>query len=169
MAAADETSFELFKEALAIPGTDCWPFDLARVQLAYGERLRRVGPPTQSRVQLRSALETFERLGARPWANRAATELRATGQAKPRGVGFPREGLTPQEREIAMLARPVSAISRSDSASTSPTGRSALTCTVPSPNLASRRGLACATRSTRYPRSKAAAITAASPLLIDRE
>jgi DNA-binding CsgD family transcriptional regulator len=104
MAAADETSFELFKEALAIPGTDCWPFDLARVQLAYGERLRRVGPPTQSRVQLRSALETFERLGARPWANRAATELRATGQAKPRGVGFPREGLTPQEREIAMLA-----------------------------------------------------------------
>jgi DNA-binding CsgD family transcriptional regulator len=104
MAAADETSVELFKEALAIPGSDCWPFDLARLQLAYGERLRRVGPPTQSRVQLRSALETFERLGARPWANRAATELRATGQTKPRNGGFPREGLTPQEREIAMLA-----------------------------------------------------------------
>jgi hypothetical protein len=27
--------------ALTIPGIDRWPFDLARVQLAYGERLRR--------------------------------------------------------------------------------------------------------------------------------
>ena len=31
----------LFETALTIPGIDRWPFDLARVQLAYGERLRR--------------------------------------------------------------------------------------------------------------------------------
>jgi len=104
IAAEDATAFELFEQALAIPGADDWPFDLARVQLAYGERLRRARPSAQSRVQLRSALQTFERLGARPWASRAATELRATGQSKPRGIWLPTESLTPQEREIALLA-----------------------------------------------------------------
>lgn len=104
IAAADETAFELFEAALTIPDADCWPFDLARVQLVYGERLRRLRPPTESRVHLTAALEAFERLGARPWADRAAKELRATGQTKPRRVEFPKEKLTPQEREIAMLA-----------------------------------------------------------------
>jgi len=59
---------------------------------------------TESRSHLTTALETFDRLGARPWADRAATELRATGQTKPRRIGLPTEGFTPQEREIAMLA-----------------------------------------------------------------
>jgi len=37
-----------------------------------------------AREQLNAALEIFERLGARPWMDRAGTELRATGQTKPR-------------------------------------------------------------------------------------
>ena len=41
MAAPDDTALELFQAALALPGIERWQFDLARVRLAYGERLRR--------------------------------------------------------------------------------------------------------------------------------
>jgi DNA-binding NarL/FixJ family response regulator len=77
---------------------------MARVQLAYGERLRRMPRMTDARVQLAAAIETFERLGARPWADRARNELRATGQTKPRVDPYTRVPLTPQEGEIASLA-----------------------------------------------------------------
>ena len=102
--APDEHAVEVFEDALATPGADHWPFNLARLELAYGERLRRLRAASESRVQLTAALETFERLGARPWADRAAKELRATGQTRHRGDGHDREPLTPQEHEIAMLA-----------------------------------------------------------------
>ena len=104
IAAPDGSALGLFEEALAIPGADRFPFDLARVQLLYGERLRRVRATKESRPYLAAALETFERLGARPWAARAASELRATGQTRARPGQPARESLTPQEREIAMLA-----------------------------------------------------------------
>jgi DNA-binding CsgD family transcriptional regulator len=104
VAAADDHANHLFEQALAIPGADHWPFDLARVHLAYGERLRRLRATTDSRVHLGAALETFERLGARPWATRSGSELRATGQTKPRAGEYAWASLTPQEREIAMLA-----------------------------------------------------------------
>jgi hypothetical protein len=41
------------------------------------------------------ALDTFERLGARPWAERACSELRATGLIKPGAAGRDRFLLTP--------------------------------------------------------------------------
>jgi DNA-binding CsgD family transcriptional regulator len=104
IAAPDDVAAALFEEALAVPGAERFPFDLARVRLCYGERLRRARAKTESRAQLTAALETFERLGARPWATRAASELRATGPIKPR-AGQPEPGpLTPKERQIAMLA-----------------------------------------------------------------
>jgi DNA-binding CsgD family transcriptional regulator len=104
IAAPDDSAAGLFEEALAIPGVERWPFDLARVHLNYGERLRRDQSTTGSRLHLTAALETFERLGARPWADRAASELRATGQTRPRAEERHRVSLTPQEREIATLA-----------------------------------------------------------------
>jgi DNA-binding CsgD family transcriptional regulator len=104
IAAPDESALGLFEEALAIPGIDRWSFDLARVQLVYGERLRRKRTMTESRVHLSAALETFERLGAQPWATRAGSELRATGRTKPRAGEYASASLTPQEREISMLA-----------------------------------------------------------------
>jgi DNA-binding CsgD family transcriptional regulator len=104
IAAPDYDASGLFEEALAIPGVQRWPFDLARVQLLYGERLRRTRNVAGSRGHLDSARETFERLGARPWAQRAASELRAAGQARPRASEQGRDALTPQEREIALLA-----------------------------------------------------------------
>ena len=106
MAAREGHGSAWFEQALAIPGADRWPFDLARVQLAYGERLRRARATTKARVHLAAALRTFEGLGARPWAARAGVELRAAGQAT-----IPADGqaqapgsLTPQEREVALLA-----------------------------------------------------------------
>jgi DNA-binding CsgD family transcriptional regulator len=105
VAAPDNSAPGLFERALSIPGASHWPFDLARVQLAYGERLRRGRAATaEARVHLTAALETFERLGARPWAGRAASELRASGQTGPRVHEQAGDTLTPQEHEIAMLA-----------------------------------------------------------------
>jgi DNA-binding CsgD family transcriptional regulator len=104
IAAPDDLAPGLFQEALAVPGADRFPFDLGRVRLCYGERLRRARATTDSRAQLTAALEIFERLRARPWAARAAGELRAAGQADPRGSQRGRDSLTPQELEIAELA-----------------------------------------------------------------
>jgi DNA-binding CsgD family transcriptional regulator len=94
-----------FDTALATPGAGRWPFTQARIRLAYAERLRRAGSASESRRHLTDALDTFERLGAAPWAARARTELRAGGipATHPAGPG-PTVALTPQEREIATLA-----------------------------------------------------------------
>jgi tetratricopeptide (TPR) repeat protein len=81
IAAPDATALALFEEAVALEGIDRWPFDLARVQLAFGERLRRLRALRHARRHLNAALEAFERLGAQPWSDRAAHELRARGQA----------------------------------------------------------------------------------------
>jgi DNA-binding CsgD family transcriptional regulator len=95
---------EIFETAVTSPGCERWPFDLGRVQLAYGEHLRRSRATTESRRLFTQAFENFERLGARPWAARAAQELRATGHASIRADDFAVPPLTPQEQEIAMLA-----------------------------------------------------------------
>jgi DNA-binding CsgD family transcriptional regulator len=104
IASPDDEAGALFEGALAIPGADRWPFDLARIQLFYGERLRRAKATTDARTHLTTAVDVFQRLGAGPWATRAANELRATGhsigQVDPFGPG----SLTPQQREIAELA-----------------------------------------------------------------
>ena len=104
IAGQDDAAPGLFEKALAIPGADRFPFDLARIRLCYGERLRRARATTGSRAQLTAALEIFERLGAKPWAARAATQLRAAGRTDPRAGLRECDPLTPQEREIAMLA-----------------------------------------------------------------
>jgi DNA-binding CsgD family transcriptional regulator len=105
IAAPDHQAGDLFEEALAIPGADRWPFDLARIQLAYGERLRRTKATTHARSQLAAALDTFQRLGAQPWAARAGNELRATGLSRGQAAASGGQvSLTPQQREIAQLA-----------------------------------------------------------------
>ncbi|MET8275082.1 LuxR C-terminal-related transcriptional regulator, partial [Streptomyces sp. NPDC005096] len=100
----DDEALALFTKALAVTGAGRWLFDFARVQLAYGERLRRVRATTESRGPLSAALSTFEHLGARPWAERAETELRAAGSGTRRPGTSKAHTLTPQELEIARLA-----------------------------------------------------------------
>jgi DNA-binding NarL/FixJ family response regulator len=56
----------------------------------------------EARQVLREALNTFERLGAEPWAMRAHNELAATGEkSRKRDVTVTRQ-LTPQELQIAL-------------------------------------------------------------------
>ena len=99
---AGEDEFDArFGRALKLHGGG-WPFARARTQLCYGERLRRAGRRIDARAQLRTALETFERLGARPWAERASDELRATGERIARRDPTASERLTPQELQIAL-------------------------------------------------------------------
>ncbi|WP_234533783.1 AAA family ATPase [Streptomyces shenzhenensis] len=100
----DDQALRLFAKALTVPGAERWPFDFARVQLAHGERLRRVRATAESRGPLTAALSAFERLGARPWVERAETELRATGWNSGRPRTSLAHTLTPQELEIARLA-----------------------------------------------------------------
>jgi DNA-binding CsgD family transcriptional regulator len=109
MAASNADYRDLFERALGTPESDLWPFELARIQLAYGERLRRTKSPAQARAHLSVALDRFEQLAARPWATRAGNELRATGQRRmpaTRLKGDPAadSALTAQQRQIAELA-----------------------------------------------------------------
>ncbi|MEV5827670.1 AAA family ATPase [Spirillospora sp. NPDC052242] len=93
-------SDDAFAEALRLHTN---PFEAARTALLFGERLRRAHRPAEARAHLRTAWETFEQAGARPWARRAQDELRAageSGQAPPPAV---LDALTPQELRIAGL------------------------------------------------------------------
>jgi len=77
----------------------------ARARLVYGEWLRREGRRLEAREQLRTAYESLDRIGAAAFAERARRELRATGEtARKRSVAT-RDRLTPQEAQIAELAR----------------------------------------------------------------
>ena len=92
-----------FRAALDLQASGATPFERARTQLAYGERLRRERRKTDARTQLRDALGTFEGLGAELWAERARGELRATGETARRRDASTVDDLTPQELRIAQL------------------------------------------------------------------
>jgi DNA-binding CsgD family transcriptional regulator len=77
-------------------------FETARTRLAYGERLRRARNRVLAREQLRAALDTFEHLGAGPWADRASAELAATGETRRRRDPSTIDELTPQELQISL-------------------------------------------------------------------
>jgi len=104
MVASDDEASDLVAEALAPSGIEEWPFELARVRLAHGERLRRVRRTREARIQLACARDGFEGLGARTWSLRAATELGATGAKRGHDSRAGGAALTPQEQEIALLA-----------------------------------------------------------------
>jgi DNA-binding CsgD family transcriptional regulator len=101
--AADGGFAAYFEEAVRLHEQTPDAFEAARTRLAYGERLRRTRNRVLARQQLRTAADTFERLDARPWADRARAELAATGE-KRRGQGRSTiDELTPQELQIALL------------------------------------------------------------------
>lgn len=96
---------EHYEAALKLHAATDGLFQRARTQLLYGEALRRAKQRSAARPQLRAALETFERLGAAPWAQRTCHELRATGEtARIRDTSTVHQ-LTSQELQIARLAR----------------------------------------------------------------
>jgi DNA-binding CsgD family transcriptional regulator len=92
-----------FEEALATNLTR-WPFQRARIQLAYGQWLRRDHRVAESRAVLRSARDTFDALGCTPWGEQARRELRASGERSRRRLPEARDQLTAQELQISRLA-----------------------------------------------------------------
>ena len=103
MTAPDSEAGDLYESALTHPGIGDFPFDHARIALAQGMWLRRMRRHTEARTALEFAAETFDRLGARPWADRTRGELRAAGASTKRSLGDA-ETLSAQERRIADLA-----------------------------------------------------------------
>jgi DNA-binding NarL/FixJ family response regulator len=99
--AGDGAAEEELAEALRLHGEQTRPLDRARTQLLLGEHLRRGRQRVAAREQLRAALADFRALGAALWAERAESELRASGAtARKRDPGTLGE-LTPQERQVA--------------------------------------------------------------------
>ena len=102
---ADEAAAaeQLYEEAIEHHARAGLAYQVARTQLAYGEWLRRQRRKVDARAQLRTALDTFEGLGTKHWAERARGELNATGEtARKRDVST-LDDLTPQELRIAQL------------------------------------------------------------------
>jgi DNA-binding CsgD family transcriptional regulator len=97
-----ETSY---REAIERLGRTPLRPELARAHLLYGEWLRREGRRADARAQLRTAHDMFAAIGMEAFAGRARGELAATGEtARQRSVEA-RDTLTPQEAQIARLAR----------------------------------------------------------------
>lgn len=97
---------EHFERALTLHAGSPRVFDRARTQLAYGEYLRRARRRVDAREHLRAALATFEDLQARPWADRASQELRASGETvRRRDPTSTAVELTPTELQVAQLVR----------------------------------------------------------------
>ncbi|MFD6351063.1 helix-turn-helix transcriptional regulator [Nocardia tengchongensis] len=102
----DEGAEDLYSRALEIHDREARPIEFARTALLYGEWLRRARRKSEARNQLNEALEVFDRLELRPWAERARHELSAAGApaADPAGASATATGLTPQELQIVRLA-----------------------------------------------------------------
>ena len=103
LAKAPDEAARHYEQALQAHEHGGSPFDHARTELLYGEHLRRERRRSEARPHLRSALGTFEQLGAAPWSDRASAELRATGETARKRDPSAAAQLTPQERQIARL------------------------------------------------------------------
>jgi tetratricopeptide (TPR) repeat protein len=99
--AEGETARGLFEEALTLHARSRRPFERARTELAYGEFLRRARRRVEARTHLQAALDRFEQLNARPWAERARLELRAAGRTARKRDPSTVLQLTPQEMQVA--------------------------------------------------------------------
>ena len=96
---------ELYREAIERLGRCRAAPHLARAHLLYGEWLRRERRRLEAREHLRTAHEMFTTMGTRAFADRAERELAATGEHARKRTVETTADLTPQERQVALLAR----------------------------------------------------------------
>jgi DNA-binding CsgD family transcriptional regulator len=105
LTSAGEFAESLYREAIdRLRRTQLRP-ELARAQLLYGEWLRREGRRIDAREQLRTAHDLLTAIGMEAFAERARQELLATGERVRKRSAETRDQLTPQEEQIARLAR----------------------------------------------------------------
>ena len=101
----DDSADALYREAIERLERTRIRIELARAHLLYGEWLRRENRRVDARAQLRTAYETFSHSGCEAFAERARRELVATGETAPRRTVLTRDVLTPQEAQVARMAR----------------------------------------------------------------
>jgi ATP/maltotriose-dependent transcriptional regulator MalT len=99
-----QTAEPLYREAIDRLGRTRVRTALARAHLLYGEWLRRERRRLDAREQLRTAHNMLSSMGAEAFAERAARELRATGENVRKRTADTRDQLTAQETQIAQLA-----------------------------------------------------------------
>ena len=95
---------DLFQQAIDLLSATPAAPDHARALLVYGEWLRREKRRLEARQHLRQAYDQLTAMGAEAFAERARTELEATGEHVQRR-DLVQTALTPQERQVATLAR----------------------------------------------------------------
>ncbi|MEU0072058.1 AAA family ATPase [Streptomyces sp. NPDC006332] len=94
----------LYREAIERLGNTEVRTEFARVQLLYGEWLRRGNRRADARAHLAAAYDMLSQIGAEAFAERARRELQATGAKVRKRTAATHETLTPQEAQIARLA-----------------------------------------------------------------
>ena len=94
-----------YRDAIEQLGRSLLRPELARAHLLYGEWLRRQGRRVDAREQLKTAHDELTSIGMEAFAERARRELLATGERVRKRTIETREDLTPQEVQIARLAR----------------------------------------------------------------
>jgi DNA-binding CsgD family transcriptional regulator len=96
---------ELYGEAINRLGRTQLRPELARAHLLYGEWLRREGRRVDAREHLHTAHDMLADIGMEAFARRSRGELLATGETVRKRTDGARRDLTPQEAQIAELAR----------------------------------------------------------------
>ncbi|WP_245666651.1 AAA family ATPase [Actinomadura latina] len=102
--AGDEAE-PLYLEAIQRFADERIPIMVGRCNLLYGEALRRARRPADARERLRTAHEVLSRCGLNGFAERAARELSAAGEAPRVRAPGTAAALTDQELNVARLAR----------------------------------------------------------------
>ena len=100
-----ELAERLYREALERLSHTRIRVEFARTHLLYGEWLRREGRRLDAREQLRIAEEMLTGMGIVAFVPRAERERVATGERARKRSAATREELTPQEAQVARLAR----------------------------------------------------------------
>jgi tetratricopeptide (TPR) repeat protein len=80
MLAPDDRFEKTFQRALKWAARARQPFEQARTELCFGERLSLAGRQQEARELLAGALHTFQALHSEPWADRARQDLAALGK-----------------------------------------------------------------------------------------
>src|SRR3954470_3079751 len=100
-----ESAEQLHREGIEALGRSRMVAHLARARLSYGEWLRRENRRGDGANQPRHAYAVFATMGGDGFADRARRELLATGEKVRKRRDDTRDELTPQEKQIARLAR----------------------------------------------------------------
>ncbi|HJZ25730.1 MAG TPA: LuxR C-terminal-related transcriptional regulator, partial [Streptosporangiaceae bacterium] len=105
LVASGPAAEEAYREAIELLDQTRMATHAARARLSYGEWLRRENRRVDARGQLRLAFDALGALDVQAFAERARRELLATGEKVRKRHEDPGAELTPQEGEIARLAR----------------------------------------------------------------